>query len=504
MLSITLTILAVLISYFIYEYINKFKKAREILNWIPHIPRKPVIGIVMEFTDSDEVLNDMTRLTNNPVKMAYMEGPTVWGILSRNYEFSEFLLSNNTILEKSFNYTLFHEWLGTGLLTSTGSKWKQRRRIITPAFHFAILDQFVQIFDKDTDILMDKLQGIAVNKATVNIYEYVTLCALDSICESTMGVRIESQNFKNQDYVHAVKDYCRIAVIRMMSSWKRVPVLFKLAEEHGSQRQNVKILHGFSTSVIEKRKREFVNEKLNEALKVDSLGRKNKLAFLDLLLNATVDGKPLTSEDIREEVDTFIFEGHDTTSSAIASALFLLANNPKHQDLVRKEQKDIYGKDRDRPTTSQDLHAMKYLDLVIKETLRLYPSVPVIGRKVTEDIEYKGHKIPKNTFLTIFIYGMHRDPDYFESPNEFIPERFLDTNFKSPYLYVPFSAGPRNCIGQKFAVLEMKCMISKIIRHFVLSPTNPPHKMIIVSEAVLKSRNGVNVQLERYDWEAAT
>ncbi|XP_066255301.1 cytochrome P450 4d2-like [Euwallacea similis] len=503
MLSIILTILAVIISYFIYQYVNKFRKVRETLNWMPHVPRKPVIGIVMEFSGSEEAVNDMTRLTNNPLKMAYMEGPTVWGILSRSCEFSEFVLSSNTILEKSDIYTFFHEWLGTGLLTSTGTKWKKRRRIITPAFHFSILDQFVQIFDKDTDILVDKLQRPAADKATVNIYEYVNLCALDSICESAMGVTIESQNLKNQNYVHAVKDYCRIAIVRMMSSWKRISVLFKLTEEHGLQQQNVEILHGFSTSVIEKRKREFVNKKLNEALQVDSFGRKNKLAFLDLLLNATVDGKPLSPGDIREEVDTFIFEGHDTTSSAIASALFLLANNPKHQDLVRKEQKDIYGKDRDRPTTQQDLNEMKYLDLVIKETLRLYPPVPVIGRRITEAIEYKGQKIPKNTFLTIFIYGMNHDPDYFDSPEEFVPERFLDTNLKSPYMYVPFSAGPRNCIGQRFAVLEMKCMISKIIRHFVLSPTNPPHKMIMVSEAVLKSKNGVNIQLEKYDWEAA-
>lgn len=109
------------------------------------------------------------------------------------------------------------------------------------------------------------------------------------------------------------------------------------------------------------------------------------MALLDVLLQSTVNGAPLTNEDIREEVDTFMFEGHDTTTSGIAFALYLIARHPVVQEKLFEEITHVLGTDRNKAVTYRDLQELKYMELVIKETLRLYPSVPVIGRQIMED-----------------------------------------------------------------------------------------------------------------------
>lgn len=110
------------------------------------------------------------------------------------------------------------------------------------------------------------------------------------------------------------------------------------------------------------------------------------MAFLDVLLQSTVNGAPLTNEDIREEVDTFMFEGHDTTTSGIAFALYLIARHPEVQEKLVDEIKHILGTDKNKPVAYRELQELKYMECVIKETLRMYPSVPVIGREITEDV----------------------------------------------------------------------------------------------------------------------
>ena len=109
------------------------------------------------------------------------------------------------------------------------------------------------------------------------------------------------------------------------------------------------------------------------------------MALLDVLLQSTINGAPLNNEDIREEVDTFMFEGHDTTTSGIAFALYLIARHPEVQQKLVDEITHVLGTDKNKPVGYRDLLELKYMEIVIKETLRLYPSVPVIGRQIMED-----------------------------------------------------------------------------------------------------------------------
>lgn len=165
--------------------------------------------------------------------------------------------------------------------------------------------------------------------------------------------------------------------------------LFKLSKMGRRQKEVLKILHGFTDNVIISRRAELSNKSnANDDVNAeDDIGVKKKLALLDVLLQSTIDGQPLTNLDIREEVDTFMFEGHDTTTSGISFALYCLAKNPEAQRKAFEEINNVIGGDIQKPVTLKDLSDLNYLELVIKESLRLYPSVPIYARKIKENVE---------------------------------------------------------------------------------------------------------------------
>lgn len=408
----------------------------------------------------------------------------------------EFLLSSTKLLEKSEQYKFLSSWLGTGLLLADGGpKWKHHRKIITPTFHFQVLEQFITIFESASKILVEKLKK-EVGRPSTDIYPYITLCTLDIICETAMGTSVNAQENSDSEYVRSVKAMCRIIIDRTFNPLLQyIPYIF--SQQYRTEKKSVKVLHDYTKSVIKKRKSELENKE-NIANPADEvLGVKKKMAFLDLLLQERAKGQMLSDEDIREEVDTFMFEGHDTTASAISFAIFCLSENPDAQKKVIEELQEIFAEDKSRSATFRDLQAMKYLEAVIKEALRLYPSVPFYARNVYENVEYDGGILPKGLTLTINAYGMHRNPELFPEPLKFLPERFISENAtgRLPYGYIPFSAGLRNCIGQKYAMLEMKATLSTILRHYELMPTVPKHDLQITAETVLKSDNGICIRL---------
>nr|WCC58133.1 cytochrome P450 [Pharsalia antennata] len=416
-------------------------------------------------------------------------------VLITDYKLTEYILTSTKILDKSFIYDAFDNWLATGLLTSTGAKWRSRRKMITPSFHFSILTQFIKTFESVGDNFIEKLEDL-VGKASVDIYPLVSLCTLDVICEAVMGTSVNALNHGNSEYVRSVKTMCTIVMERVFALVHHS--LYPLTPNYFREKKALKVLHSHTDDVIDKRIRSKSDKSVTDQ---EDVGGKRKVAFLDLLLESTVDGKPLTRAELREEVDTFMFEGHDTTSSAITFALYALATNRDIQRKVVEEQRMIFGGDKKASVTASDLQDMKYLELVVKETLRLYPSVPLIGRKLTEELKWDGVVLPKGQALTVFIFGIHRNPKYFPNPMKFIPERFENYDGKEPFSYVPFSAGPRNCIGQKFAMMEMKTTLSKVIRHFDLYPATPEHVLQLAPETILLSKNGVRISIRRRKWQ---
>lgn len=145
-----------------------------------------------------------------------------------------------------------------------------------------------------------------------------------------------------------------------------------------------------------------------------------------------------------------MFEGHDTTAAAMCWALHLIGSHPDVQNKLHEELDRVLG-DADTPTFEQlKAHELPYLEQVLKECLRLYPSVPAIGRELDHDLNVCGYEVPKTATVLLLSFLVHRDPKYWPDPHTFDPERFSPENsaHRHPYCYVPFSAGPRNCIGK--------------------------------------------------------
>ncbi|XP_037940077.1 cytochrome P450 4d8-like [Teleopsis dalmanni] len=429
-------------------------------------------------------------------------------IVSSDLELNEQIFASNQHISKQRNYSILHQWLGTGLLMSDGKKWFSRRKIITPAFHFKILEEFVDVFDQQSNILLERLTEKADGKTEFDVYPFICLAALDIIAETAMGTKVNAQTNSGSEYASAVNEVTKLMSWRFMKITFQNEFLFTLLCPLLKLRQMklIKIMHAFTIGVIEERRRNLEGSltkqtKTNiESTEEEPLGKKKRNALLDVLLQSTIDGKPLTNENIREEVDTFMFEGHDTTTSAIGFALHLIARHPHVQQKMLDEVLQVLGNKYDEPITQRHLNDLKYTEYVIKESLRMYPSVPMIGREIKEDFKYTHSKrgdgvIPAGTELFIAIYGILHDPENFENPSEFIPERHENSSVNSAFSMVPFSAGPRNCIGQKFAMLEMKMILAKIVRSFELLPLG----QVVEPELniVMRSSTGFQIGLKK-------
>ncbi|KAK7863480.1 hypothetical protein R5R35_010516 [Gryllus longicercus] len=412
-------------------------------------------------------------------------------------EHIEIVLRSTVNIQKGYVYSFLKPWLGTGLLTSSGAKWHSHRKLITPAFHFNILDSFVEVFADKSEILVSRLEKEVGNSKGFDVYPYITRCALDIICETAMGTEMNAQDETDSPYLKAVCELTELIIQRIGKPWLHSDFTYSLTDQGAKFKDNLRILHDFTKKVIKERKEAMKNsEEFNNGTE-DLFGRKKRMVFLDLLLEASKGGTVLSDEEIREEVDTFMFGGHDTTSTSMCWTLYLMALHLDVQEKVYEEQMEIF-QGSDRKPTMKDLSEMKYLERVIKESLRLYPIAPFITRQVTQDIEIGEYCLPEGSQVMLHIYHVHRNHKYFPEPETFNPDNFLPERVltRHPFAYVPFSAGSRNCIGQKFALLEEKAVLSAVVRRFRLRALDPPSRLQLLWELVLRPADGVRLTLQ--------
>jgi cytochrome P450 family 4 len=281
--------------------------------------------------------------------------------------------------------------------------------------------------------------------------------------ETAMGYEMSEQD---EEYLNAVRELNYHIANTFLSPWHRISFIYYLTPTKRAQNRCAKIMKKFTTKVIEERRKmlsKIGNENLDN-LDDNDVGLKKRMCFLDVLLQSTIDNMPLSNSDIQEEVDTFTFAGHDTTSTAISFILFAIAKHPEVQRKLNREIDEILGEDGE--LSFKLLNNFKYLEMVIKETLRMYPPVPIISRRSFEEVDLGDFIAPANANYNIGLYETLNDPKIFKNPQEFNPERFLENI--PPFSFIPFSAGPRNCIGQKFAMTNIKSNIINIVRNFEL------------------------------------
>ncbi|GBL85470.1 Cytochrome P450 4c3 [Araneus ventricosus] len=224
--------------------------------------------------------------------------------------------------------------------------------------------------------------------------------------------------------------------------------------------------------------------------------KRKRKALMDMLLERHMKFQDMTEDDIREEVDTFIMAGHDSIAISIIWTLFLIGHHPEVQAKLHEELNRILGKDEDVPISVADLNNLHYMECVIKESNRIYTVVPIYGRQVCEDINICGYTVPKGSSCLALSYYLHRDESVFPAPERFDPDRFLPENAANipEYGFIPFSAGPRNCIGKVFAMLEMKTILSYILRRFVLKSLDGRDKVLPVMHVTLNNSIPVRIR----------
>ncbi|XP_037041423.1 cytochrome P450 4d1-like [Bradysia coprophila] len=408
-------------------------------------------------------------------------------------KFVEYVLTSSKFNEKASPYSLLKPWLNDGLLISKGSKWYQRRKIITPAFHFGVLDEYVRVFDRECIVFVEILSKF--NSADkVDLSDLIRLCSLDIICESAMGVNVNAQRNSDSEYVNAVDKMMSILNRRCFSIPHRLDLSFKFTSAYREQTNCLKILHSFTDKVIKERRKRLLESSAN----MDET--KSKKTLLDILLQSTIDGKPLTDKEIREEVDTFMVEGHDTIKSALTFCFYAIAKHPEVQRKCFQEIRDVLGDDPMRPVTLKDLNNLRYLDLIIKETLRIFPPIPMLGRRNLKEASIGEYTIPKDTDVLIVTHFLTHNPKLFPEPLEFRPERFLEENSADILAFIshfPFGAGLRSCIGHKYAILEMKAVITRILRHFDVSLAEESKAFpLLTYEIVLTSKEKIYFHLQ--------
>ncbi|XP_067119436.1 cytochrome P450 4c3-like [Centruroides vittatus] len=230
----------------------------------------------------------------------------------------------------------------------------------------------------------------------------------------------------------------------------------------------------------------------------EGFGIKKRRALLDMLLYHHIKNGTLSEEDIREEVDGIMLAGQDTTTMGVSWTLYFLGLHDNFQQKVYEELYHIFGDDVDRKITTDDLKKMKYLECVIKEALRIYPPVPFIFRRNPSSLEVDGYNLPPNSSYVICIHAIHHNPTVFENPEVFDPDRFLPENCekRNPIAFLPFSAGPRNCIGQKYAMFEMKTILANVLRKFKVYSLDPRDKILVSADIVLRPIFGIRMTVE--------
>jgi len=186
-----------------------------------------------------------------------------------------------------------------------------------------------------------------------------------------------------------------------------------------------------------------------------------------LLLAEDEEGERMTDPQARDEAVTLFLAGHETTANTLNWTWWLLAQQPEVEAKLHAELDAVLG---GRPPTLADLRQLPYTDIVIKEALRLMPAVWLVSRTAAEDTEVRGYPMPKGTTAQVMIYLLHRHPDHWKQPKDFIPERWLESDIETlhKYAYLPFAGGPRVCIGNSFAIMEANLLLATIAQRYRL------------------------------------
>ncbi|KIQ18114.1 cytochrome P450 [Flavobacterium sp. MEB061] len=371
-------------------------------------------------------------------------------ILSRDNEVAQYILQKNqkNYHKSKFQSVYLSKYLGKGLLTVDGDFWLKQRRLIQPAFHKQKMNQLVENMDKTIVLELDDL----IEEKAVDLFPIMSQLAFNVVAKSLFELSISEEKLIRIKYIIEEVQNFLIKEIRLphkawwFSVTGQVKKHLELAEENNS--------------II----REIVEERGKSKEDINDL--------LNMLLETRYEdtGEGMSVKQLVDEIKVLFIAGHETTANALTFTLYLLGINPKIQQKVLDEITAIESL---TENIVEQLQKMTYTNAVLNEAMRLYPPAWITDRGNVEDDNLAGYNIKKGTLIGVSFYELHRNPKYWENPDEFIPERFLGGQKKQSMQYFyPFGAGPRMCIGAGFAIYEMCLTISNLVKRYNITSVN--------------------------------
>ncbi|EHB00903.1 Cytochrome P450 3A13 [Heterocephalus glaber] len=343
---------------------------------------------------------------------------------------------------------------------SEDEEWKRIRTLLSPAFTTGKLKEMFPIIEQYGDVLVKNLRQRAKKGEPVSMKDIFGAYSMDVITGTSFGVNVDSLNNPQDPFVGKVKKILKFGIFDPLFM---LIIFFPFLTP---------VLEALNISIFPRDVTDFLKISI-ERMKESRLKEKEKhrVDFLQLMINSqnskdTESHKALSDLELVAQSIIFIFGGYETTSSALSFVMYELATHPDVQKKLQQEIDTVLPNK--TPATYDALVQMEYLDMVVNETLRLYPIAGRLERACKKDVEINRVVIPKGSVVLIPTYALHRDPKYWKEPEEFHPERFSKKNKGNidPYIYMPFGAGPRNCIGMRFALMNMKLAIIRVLQNF--------------------------------------
>ncbi|KAM3960707.1 cytochrome P450 4C1-like [Aphomia sociella] len=400
----------------------------------------------------------------------------------------------NTCLDKMFVYNVIRPYVGAELVAADIPVWKRNRRIVDHAFKPNILNGYIEIFNRQSKRLVE-----AMSKHVGKYEDYTELLlinVLETACETTLGVNSDDKEIVvDEEYAKAIHDVLHILTLRCLKLWTIPDILFYFSSLKRKQDKALKIITDKMKKVCLLKKAKYLSCISKNKKEIESEPPKYRCALDIILENSVMDGVCLfTDEKLRQLVDNILIATFDTTSFQLLYTLICIGSYPDVQETVYQEIKAVLGNtgyvDKDR------LSQLTYLEAVIKETIRLYPIAPVVGRHSASDVKLKNVTVPFGGNFMIHIWEINRNTELWGSDSaKFRPERWLDIKKlpTHPTAFASFVPGKRNCAGKLYAFMYMKIKLVHILRRYRITANCEQLKFII--SVMMKPKSGHLIKL---------
>ncbi|KAJ2939562.1 hypothetical protein O0L34_g14271 [Tuta absoluta] len=436
-------------------------------------PRLPLIGHAYKFLGNDETqMKAYQYFGREAIKNG--RHTSVWIgnleiVVVVDPEDVEFITRN--CLEKGVLMDSIRFTTGNGSIFAPVPIWRRRRKILLPTFSSKNLYQFESVFSQQAAIMTNQLDAM-VGKGAFSTWYFFTTYSMDAICETTLGIELKTQSNRHHPFLTNLELGSKLTAARIVRPWEHNDLLYKLNPNYYAMKRVLNYLHGFIYEIIKKKRQELkIRAENNNFIEHDYMK-----PFLELLIEASAleKDRSYSDEELREEILVLVIAGTDTSAVGAAFTTLMLARHPHEQEKVYKELKEVFGSS-DRLVVPEDLPRLKYLEQVIKESLRLYPPVPLVTRQAEQHLTLpSGLTVTREHPLMLNIWAIHRNPRYWGADAEvFRPARWNHA-LTHPAQFMLFGYGTRNCAGYRYAMQSMKTVLATMLRRYRVLPASGP------------------------------